>query len=93
MDTKKSRFVILIDNGHGYDTKGNRSPDGRLLEYKYAREIAASVHRQLVSLGYDARLLVPETNDVSLTERARRANLVCAKAGSTNVMPPATDHG
>ena len=86
MDTKKSRFVILIDNGHGYDTKGKRSPDGRLLEYKYAREIAASVHRQLVSLGYDARLLVPETNDVSLTERARRANLVCAKAGSTNVI-------
>ena len=24
---------ILIDNGHGIDTKGKRSPDGRLLEY------------------------------------------------------------
>ena len=44
METKKSRFVILIDNGHGKDTKGKRSPvepgypqGGRLLEYKYAR--------------------------------------------------------
>lgn len=93
METKKSRFVILIDNGHGKDTKGKRSPvepgypqGGRLLEYKYAREIAVAVHRQLVSLGYDARLLVPETNDVSLTERARRANLICAKECSTNVI-------
>ena len=25
---------ILIDNGHGIDTKGKRSPDGRLLEYR-----------------------------------------------------------
>lgn len=93
MEKKKSRFVILIDNGHGNDTNGKRSPaepdypqGGRLLEYKYAREIASAVQSQLVSLGYDARLLVPETNDVSLTERARRANLVCAKEGSMNVI-------
>lgn len=86
METKKSKFVILIDNGHGYDTKGKRSPDGRLLEYKYAREIASAVQRQLVYLGYDARLLVSEGYDVSLTERARRANLICAKAGSMNVI-------
>lgn len=87
MEQKKSRFVILIDNGHGYDTKGKRSPeDGYILEYKYVREIASAVHRQLVSLGYDARLLVPESNDISLTERARRANVVCAKECSTNVI-------
>lgn len=93
MEKKKSRFVILIDNGHGNDTNGKRSPaepdypqGGRLLEYKYAREIASAVQSQLVSLCYDARLLVPETNDVSLTERARRANLVCAKEGSMNVI-------
>lgn len=86
MEKKQSRFVILIDNGHGKDTKGKRSPDGRILEYKYAREIASAVQRQLESHGYDARLLVPETNDVSLTERAKRANLVCAKEGSMNVI-------
>ena len=31
---------ILIDNGHGVDTAGKRSPDGSLREYKYTREIA-----------------------------------------------------
>ena len=30
---------ILIDNGHGSNTKGKRSPDGRLMEYAYTREI------------------------------------------------------
>lgn len=86
MEKKKSRFVILIDNGHGKDTKGKRSPDERILEYKYTREIASAVQRELEAKGYDARLLVPETNDISLTERARRTNLICAKEGSMNVI-------
>lgn len=34
---------VLVDNGNGVETPGKRSPDGRLHEYKYAREIAASV--------------------------------------------------
>ena len=29
---------ILIDNGHGENTPGKRSPDGKLREYLYARE-------------------------------------------------------
>ena len=31
---------ILIDNSHGIDTKGKRSPDGRLLEYAQNRLLA-----------------------------------------------------
>lgn len=31
---------VLIDNGYGSDTPGKRSPDGRLREYAYTREIA-----------------------------------------------------
>lgn len=34
---------ILIDNGHGKETPGKRSPDGRLKEYAYTREIADRV--------------------------------------------------
>ena len=26
---------VLIDNGHGIETLGKRSPDGRLREYAY----------------------------------------------------------
>ncbi|MBQ0142118.1 MAG: N-acetylmuramoyl-L-alanine amidase, partial [Prevotellaceae bacterium] len=33
-------MTILIDNGHGSDTPGKRSPDGLFREYSYTREIA-----------------------------------------------------
>lgn len=66
---------ILIDNGHGIDTPGKRSPDGTLLEYKWARTTACMICDMLQAEGYDARLLVPEERDISLQERCRRANL------------------
>ena len=34
---------VLIDNGHGENTPGKRSPDGRLREWAYSREIADMV--------------------------------------------------
>lgn len=34
---------VLLDNGHGAETPGKRSPDGRLREYAYTREIAILV--------------------------------------------------
>lgn len=73
---------ILIDNGHGKDTAGKRSPDGRLLEYAYAREISIRLENELKSRGYDAIRIVPEENDISLKERCRRAN----KYGSKGVL-------
>lgn len=77
---------ILIDNGHGEDTAGKRSPDGVLIEYKYAREIAEAIERELLTKGYDAKRIVPENNDVPLAERARRVNEYCGKYGNANVV-------
>lgn len=77
---------ILIDNGHGENTKGKRSPDGKFLEYQYAREIANDVVRELIKLGYDAERIVKENIDVSLVERARRVNEACGKYGTNNVI-------
>lgn len=65
---------ILIDNGHGSNTPGKRSPDGRLMEYAYAREIAGRVVCELRRLGLDAELVVKEEIDVPLAERCRRVN-------------------
>ena len=72
---------ILIDNGHGVETPGKRSPDGRFREYKYNREIARAVVAHLVCRGYDAELLVPEDTDISLPERVRRANKLTCQIG------------
>lgn len=75
---------ILIDNGHGVDTKGKCSPDGRLREYAWARDIARRLEQELKSQGYDAERIVPEDRDISLTERCRRANAICARVGTAN---------
>ena len=68
---------ILIDNGHGIQTKGKRSPDGQLLEYAYTRELARQIVKILKSRGYDSELLVPEDDDIPLSERVRRVNEIC----------------
>lgn len=65
---------VLIDNGHGANTPGKRSPDGRLREYAYAREIAGRVVFELRKKGIDTEQIVKEEVDVPLSERCRRVN-------------------
>lgn len=77
---------ILIDNGHGENTPGKRSPDGKFREYLYVREIANEVVARLNARGYDAERIVKEFTDVALAERARRVNEVCGKLGTKNVI-------
>lgn len=94
-------MIILIDNGHGNNTLGKQSPllegtgldvwnifteKGRFKEWKYTRVIAEDVVSKLKGLGYDARLVVTEKNDVSLSERVRRINTICNKYGASNVV-------
>lgn len=74
-------MIILIDNGHGIETPGKRSPDGRFKEYLWNREVAEILCDILCDDGFDARLLVPETNDVSLKTRVNRANKVWKEEG------------
>ena len=81
-----SPMKILIDNGHGIQTKGKRSPDGTLLEYAYTRELARRIVSILKARGYDSELLVPEDDDIPLSERVRRINAHCQALGKTNVI-------
>ena len=87
--------VILIDNGHGRDTKGKCSPDAAkglwtspyfLREYEWTRKCACGVVDVLQSLGETAFLLVKEDWDVSLKERVERVNAYCRKYGKNNVL-------
>ena len=77
---------ILIDNGHGLMTAGKRSPDGLFREPFYNREIARRIVADLKDRGYDAELLVPEDDDISLVERVRRVNAACFLLGKQNVI-------
>ena len=95
-------MIILIDNGHGENTEknGKFSPvldetikipsefvnNGRFREWKYNRVISNLIVKELLSMGYDARLVVPENTDISLSERIRRINTICNKEGAGNVL-------
>ena len=79
-------MLILIDNGHGHNTPGKRSPDGKFLEYAYNREIATRIVADLTDRGHNAQLLVPETEDIPLSERVRRINAHCNTLGKSNVI-------
>lgn len=83
---KRPRREVLLDNGHGKETQGKRSPDGCLREWEYARDIALSVEIRLKKLGYDVTRIVPEQEDVKLSERVRRVNKWCKQYGATNVL-------
>ena len=82
----KNHIKILIDNGHGVNTPGKRSPDGRFREYAWAREIALAIVADCKDLGYDAELLVPEEYNVCLSARCYRANCWCDRLGKRNVL-------
>lgn len=82
----KRNIIILLDNGHGIEKEGKRSPDGRLREYKYCRSMAAAIEAQLLARGCNARRIVEEETDVPLTERCRRVNDVCHVHGKSNVL-------
>lgn len=77
---------ILLDNGHGENTPGKRSPDGRLREYAYTREIADMVVTGLRKLGIDAERIVKETIDVPLSERCKRVNAIYKESGNKAIL-------
>lgn len=79
---------ILIEAGHGNPplTGGKQSPDGRLKEYVYCREIVAEIVKRLRARGYDAENTVPENGDIPLGERCNRVNAWCDRLGSKNVV-------
>lgn len=79
-----SQITILIDNGHGVNTPGKCSPDKRLREYAWARAVAKRLKDELSKAGINAVLITPEENDISLTERTRRVNNICAQKGANN---------
>ena len=79
-------MIILIDPGHGIDTPGKRSPDGKFLEYLWNRQVADLLLDRFMIMGIDASLVVTETNDISLATRVQRVNRICSKVGASNVI-------
>ncbi|MCB0555627.1 MAG: N-acetylmuramoyl-L-alanine amidase [Phaeodactylibacter sp.] len=76
----KARYLWCLDNGHGKQTPGKRSPvfdDGKtqLFEYEFNRDIVARIKKQLDEKGVSYFITVPEVDiDDFLQGRVDRAN-------------------
>lgn len=66
--------IILLDAGHGCNTPGKQSPDGRLREYAYARDIVGRLDCLLRAEGVRTFIVTPEQTDTPLAVRVQRAN-------------------
>lgn len=71
------RGYVIIDNGHGVETQGKCSPDGRLQEWAWTRRAARMLAAELQRRGIDCVLLVPEDADVPLHRRVVRVQQMC----------------
>lgn len=75
-----SKYLYILDNGHGNNTDGKRSPiwkdRSQLLEYDFNRNIVKYLSFMLRQSEINYEILVPELIDISLKERVKRANLI-----------------
>jgi N-acetylmuramoyl-L-alanine amidase len=78
-----SLLLWILDNGHGVDTPGKRSPvltDGRQFrEYLFNRDVVGLMLSMLNGLGIRAHRLVPEQEDIPQDIRVARANALNKK--------------
>lgn len=76
--------VVILDNGHGNNTTGKRSPDNSFFEWEWNRMFVKKLKFELELLGYKVFAIVDEDNDIGLSVRANRANNIIKEYGSNN---------
>ena len=75
-----SKTLVILDNGHGIDTPGKRSPiwsnNTQLFEWKFNRDIVDYIIQYLQVANISYVKLVEETQDISLKDRVDRVNSI-----------------
>ena len=75
-----SKTLVILDNGHGIDTPGKRSPiwsnNTQLFEWKFNRDIVDYIIQYLQVANISYVKLVEETQDISLKDRVDRINSI-----------------
>ena len=77
-----SNMLVILDNGHGINTPGKCSPiyNGKqLLEYDFNRKVVNRIAEKCDAEDIKYIILVPEIEDISLSERCKRANKISEK--------------
>ena len=73
-----NKILIAIDDGHGMETAGKRTPafsDGRILrENEFNSAVAEYLAKDLERNGFDVLMVAPGDQDTALKTRVQRAN-------------------
>lgn len=82
-------LYILLDNGHGSNTPGKRSPrlpNGKqFFEWEFCREVVNLLYIRLKEYKeFTPIKITPESTDISLSTRVKRINQYCKKYGASN---------
>lgn len=70
---------IIIDPGHGSNTPGKKSPDGRYSEAAFNRALALRLVVKLARRGIDSAVTVDSPLDLPLGRRIARANTLAER--------------
>lgn len=93
----ESKIHILLDPGHS-SSKANKVTPGKRTPYltsgvepaismyegDFNREVAKILESKLKEAGYNVHLIVTEDEDISLSDRVKRANKLCKTYGASN---------
>lgn len=80
-------IVWGLDNGHGIRnyTNGKCSPSWKdtpqIFEGEYNRKLVKEIERKATELGLNVQRITPEDQDISLSERVKRANCMASHFG------------
>lgn len=75
-----AKYLIALDDGHGMETAGKRTPPilelgGRVIrENEFNRAVVGFLDSELKRCGFDTLLVAPTDKDTSLSERVKLAN-------------------
>lgn len=97
---RKEDAIIILGTAHLGSTPGKCSPDGRLREAVWSREICKELSTKLISIGYKAEIDYEPLNASSdmkspvakieqnheLAARVNKVNTLCDKYGKTNCL-------
>ena len=95
--------VVILGTAHGSNVPGKCSPDKKFREYKFSREVIASLKPMLEKLGYLVFVdmpedIVPQPSVTELSKRCKFVNNLVAKYGKertiyVSIHVNAADHG
>jgi N-acetylmuramoyl-L-alanine amidase len=77
-------MVVILGTAHSKSTPGKCSPDKKLREYQYSREICQEVKKQLILKGINCVIDILEDEEKSLQNRCNIVNNYCKQFGAEN---------